>query len=237
MESGGQKGCSCSTTPTSITGSTVNYRPQKKNHQGERTINYRPQQGKMHTASPTRNQLLNKPIFADKNHDFILKATNTYTHETTLKQRCTTWFNWKSQIYILKVYITNYMISGYLVLSKTSTETTSPHQMVLDIWPCQKTSRLIRKRSGVQTASNISLYFWFTGLIHKNTVVFYWSNNVCCCIANNNPSCPGSLAGNSTWGQDSSLAEKRGPPRPSPTAREMHRGQKAEAGISWYMSQ
>lgn len=81
--------------------------------------------------------------------------------------------------------------------------------MVLDVWPCQNPSRLIRKRPWVQTASNISLYFWFPGLIHKNTLVFYWSNNVCCCIANNNPSLPGSLAGNSTRGQDSSLAEER----------------------------
>ena len=81
------------------------------------------------------------------------------------KQRSTTWSSWKSRIYKLKVYITNYPISGiwsclkhpcgHLVHTQRSCQK--------HVWSCQKTSRL-RKHPWVQRASNISLYFWFTGL-------------------------------------------------------------------------
>lgn len=43
-----------------------------------------------------------------------------------------------------------------------------------------KRSRL-RKRSWVQIAQNVDLYFQFIGLTQKNTIVFYWSYN--CVVA------------------------------------------------------
>ena len=77
VESGGQKGCSCHTTPTLITGSAISDRPQQKDHQQEGIINHRPQLGKMYTASPTRNRLPNKPkllikmLFYFEGHQYI----------------------------------------------------------------------------------------------------------------------------------------------------------------------
>lgn len=36
---------------------------------------------------------------------------------------------------------------------------------------------MLRKCPSVQIALNIYICFGFTGLIHKNTIIFYWSNN------------------------------------------------------------
>ena len=120
--------------------------------------------GKMYTASPTRNRLPNKPkllikmLFYFEGHQYIYICKYT-------KQRSTTWSSWKSRIYKLKVYITNYPISGIWSCLKHSCGHLVHTQRSCQkhVWSCQKTSRL-RKHPWVQRASNISLYFWFTGL-------------------------------------------------------------------------
>ena len=53
-----------------------------------------------------------------------------------------------------------------------------------DIWSTSKRPRylvwsqtlMLRKCSWVQRLYNIYFYFWFTGFLHKNNIMFYWSN-------------------------------------------------------------
>lgn len=84
------------------------------------------------------------------------------------------------------------VLAGLLVLSTTFTGTFDPYRKILEIWSYLKCpgaclvhakwhlvlseTSMLRKWSCLQITHNIYLYFWFTGLIHKN-IMFYWSSS------------------------------------------------------------